>query len=222
MQRFMDFIGYALCHQLSSRTFTAGEWVYPVCARDTGIYLAILVTFVVLACAYRQHIAYRRPPVPVLIVCAAFVLTLVVDGVTSYAGLRGTTNLLRYVSGYLCGIGLGVGLYWVFSNSFYATWTEERLLGKPARTCICGAVLGVAGVVLYLLRSSLGIVGPLLTTTAIIVTFAILAATIASCVRPLMRRIPEGRRLGPFTLVGIGGAAVLLVCLGIIKSLIVG
>lgn len=233
MQRFMDLIGYCLCHQLSARTFTAGEWVYPICARDTGMYLAVLVTFIVLACLYKQHRAWRRPPTSVLVVLGVFIALLVLDGLTSYAGLRESNNLLRYVSGYLCGISLGVGLFWVFAMTFYATWTDERLLGVgrdggsastagTRKTVLATVVVLAAGAALYLLRSSLGLFGPLLTTAAIIVTFAILAALIAGCIRPLMRRIPEGKRLVPFVFIGLGGAAVLLAGLGVIKSLIVG
>jgi len=40
--------GYAVCHQLAERSFFVAGQKLPLCARDTGIYLGVLLTLTVL------------------------------------------------------------------------------------------------------------------------------------------------------------------------------
>ena len=125
MQEFLRFIGYGFCHQLPLRSFEAGGLTFPVCARDTGIYLGFFFTIVVAFILYARHekkpVALSEalpatsphtfpaalPPAPYLAILALFVLPMAVDGVTSYLGLRETTNTIRYITGFFTGIAIG-------------------------------------------------------------------------------------------------------------------
>jgi uncharacterized membrane protein len=109
VQDFLYFFGHGFCHQLQVRSFESASLFFSACARDTGIYLglafSVLVAFVLYAKAKQKPAAI--PPLRVLIVLGLLALPMLFDGVTSYAGLRPTTNTIRYVTGFLMGISVG-------------------------------------------------------------------------------------------------------------------
>ena len=113
MQELIRLFGYGLCHQLPERTLQSGGFYFTVCARDTGIHIGFAAALLVAAV---QFAWYRRrgqlvpadlPPVPILIILALSIIPLAWDGLTSYLGLRETTNLIRYLTGMCCGVALG-------------------------------------------------------------------------------------------------------------------
>lgn len=101
----MDQLGFAICHQLPDKTLHYGGRALPVCARDTGMFLGFSVCFLVLLVVYRRD-GDRFPSWKVLVALALFLLPTVVDAVTSYAGLRETTNWVRLATGALAGTGI--------------------------------------------------------------------------------------------------------------------
>lgn len=109
MDRFADFlisamqaVGYGICHQIPERCLHYGGRAMPVCARDMGIFLGFATCLAVLLVVYRK--AAPRPP-SWLTVAFLFLLAApaVIDGITSYADLRESTNVLRMVTGSLAG-----------------------------------------------------------------------------------------------------------------------
>jgi len=103
---FLWNLGYAMCHQLPERSFFYGGYQMPVCARDMGIYLGFLVVFAywMIGRRYRNG---DRPDVVVFTAVMIGVLAFAVDALSSYAGLRETTNTLRLISGLLMGAAIG-------------------------------------------------------------------------------------------------------------------
>ena len=100
-----------LCHQIPSRSFFWRGHQFPICARDTGTYLGFLIT----------HILFLRVPFlrrklkpltqNVVIAWISLILAIIpfgIDGVTSYLGLRETTNFIRLATGLLVGGALGL------------------------------------------------------------------------------------------------------------------
>ena len=95
--------GYGLCHQLPERSFFGAGVQVPVCARDTGIYVGFVVSLVVLSALSRGRRPRGFPPPRAWAILGLLVLTMAVDGVSSYAGWRSTTNDIRLWTGLAAG-----------------------------------------------------------------------------------------------------------------------
>ncbi len=110
LQQILYFFGGGFCHQYAWRSLEAGGLYFPVCARDTGIYLGFIVALIVLLVLTlpQREKPTAFPPVWAVMVCVVLAVPMVLDGASSYLGLRETNNLIRYITGYLCGTSLGV------------------------------------------------------------------------------------------------------------------
>lgn len=104
---FLWNLGYAMCHQLPARSYFYGGYQMPVCARDMGIYLGFLVAFSywMLRGRWRAHL---RPDWIVFGAAIAGVLAYAADALSSYLGLRDTSNALRLASGLLMGASIAI------------------------------------------------------------------------------------------------------------------
>lgn len=107
LDQVLRFFGYAVCHGLPARTLTVGGCYLPVCSRCTGIYLGIAVTYIFLI-GRRGFKVNALPSLRASFAVAAMLLPMAVDGLTSYAGLRATTNAARFVTGLAAGAALPV------------------------------------------------------------------------------------------------------------------
>lgn len=96
----INFLGRAVCHQLAERSLLVGEQL-PVCARCTGLFIGVFVCHCWLA--FFPDKGKRLPLLSVSIFLSLLILPLAWDGVTSYVGLRQSTNLLRLCSGLAMG-----------------------------------------------------------------------------------------------------------------------
>lgn len=102
---FYERIGAIFCHQLPQRTLFFEGVPLPFCARDTGIYTGCFISFVVLLMKKRLN-ADRPPKFAETVVLCILMLPTLADGITSYAGLRPTTNAIRLLTGLLFGMCL--------------------------------------------------------------------------------------------------------------------
>lgn len=127
LQRFFDLIGFAVCHQLPERSIHFGGRVLPVCARETGIYLGFLFSFVFLTIVNRKR-EHGFPPLYVLIFALIGITLMAVDGFTSYAGLRSTTNAIRLFTGILAGSALPLVLLPIFNYQAWSESSPERII----------------------------------------------------------------------------------------------
>ncbi|MDD5448745.1 MAG: DUF2085 domain-containing protein [Actinomycetota bacterium] len=124
MQGFISFltwifnqIGYSICHQIESRTLHFGGKALPVCARDTGTFIGFTFCFVLLL-AFNGLGKGRYPSRLKVIVICLLLLPTIVDGVTSYAGLRETSNAVRLITGSCAGVALAALVFPLFSSLF--------------------------------------------------------------------------------------------------------
>jgi uncharacterized membrane protein len=108
--RVMRQVGYGICHQLPERSLHYGGRALPVCARDTGIFLGFTLCLAVLLIVYRRS-APRYPTWPKILVLAVLLLPTFFDAVTSYAGLRESSNAVRLVTGALAGTAVAALLF---------------------------------------------------------------------------------------------------------------
>jgi uncharacterized membrane protein len=128
-----DAIGYAVCHQIDSRSFHLLGRQMPLCARCTGMYLGAMLGLVF------QFVTARRrtglPPWRVIIILGLLVIAFGIDGINSYLhffpgfqGLYEPQNWLRLLTGTGMGIGVAALLFPAFNQSAWKDWDEQRAL----------------------------------------------------------------------------------------------
>lgn len=91
-----------ICHRLPERTFKIGKWYFPVCSRCTGFYVGAFSYFFYTYFFYVQY-------TPFLILFAILmIIPTFLDGLTQFFNYRESNNCLRFFSGLIGGIGLGI------------------------------------------------------------------------------------------------------------------
>jgi uncharacterized membrane protein len=120
-----QLIGYAICHQLPSRTIHIDHTPLPLCARCTGIYLGALFGVGGIAFLGRQR-AINFPPRPIVFVLVSFIGLMGIDGVNSYLSFFPGTlqlyepqNWLRLTTGTLYGLAISAITWPVFNQAFW-------------------------------------------------------------------------------------------------------
>ncbi|GMQ78201.1 MAG: hypothetical protein BMS9Abin02_0701 [Anaerolineae bacterium] len=123
-----DYVGYAVCHRITDRSFAIAGRQLPLCARCTGMYLGISLAFLVLLLAGRQRWS-NLPPLSVLIALGLFILAMAFDGLNSYSHffpdfphLYEPKNWLRLVTG--MGTGLAMGII-IFPALAQTLWKQQ-------------------------------------------------------------------------------------------------
>jgi uncharacterized membrane protein len=184
LQQILYFFGNGLCHQYPERSFEAGGLYFGVCARDTGLYLGLVFTLGILIVWYaRTRLKPAAlPPAWAVVICVALAVPMAIDGASSYLGLRETTNLLRYTTGYLCGMGVAV----LASGGLFGLWqnvnVKQSAVGTPSSfsvLLVASCAVGAAFVMAYPL---LGIAAPLFAFVCqwavfVLITLLVLSAT---------------------------------------------
>jgi len=91
-----------ICHRLPERTFKIGKWYFPVCSRCTGIYISIFSYYFFVYFVYVEY--------DLIIIITAFLMIIpaLLDGITQFFGFRESNNTLRFTTGLIAGIGLGI------------------------------------------------------------------------------------------------------------------
>ncbi|MDX9865431.1 MAG: DUF2085 domain-containing protein, partial [Anaerolineaceae bacterium] len=75
-----DAVAYAVCHRIVSHTYHMGDRPMPLCARDTGMHLGILISLLF-------HLKWGKqagfPARKIQIVLGIFFLAFAIDGINS-------------------------------------------------------------------------------------------------------------------------------------------
>lgn len=186
-------VGYGLCHQLPERSYLAGTYQLPVCARDTGIYLGFAAGLFALYVLSRGSRPSGLPRWPILLLIGLFVGLLGIDGISSYAGLRATTNPIRLITGILTGWGLATITFPMINGQLWVWSGDGRVPADRRETLLWlalpAAMFGLAAWVLPLT----GLLYPLLLVAAIIITFTAVNV-IFVCLVPAFERKAERLR----------------------------
>ncbi len=150
-----DAIGYAICHRIASHSFLINGMPMPLCARCTGIYLGVIVSFFITFASGRTR-ASRLPPLSVNIVLGLFVVAMGIDGVNSYISffpgahqLYASSNPLRLITGMFCGITMFNLVFPVFNGVVWRAPANERVINNLRELLGIGAV--AVGVILLVL-----------------------------------------------------------------------
>lgn len=110
------------CHRIPSRCFHMGTWQMPLCYRCTGIIFGfpfgLLIGFL--------NIFSSRWPSMILLI------PILLDVGTQEAGHRESNNILRILTGFLAGLGVGIFLFvWIqndIKNITFSTMIKESCL----------------------------------------------------------------------------------------------
>jgi len=147
----LDYLGRAVCGQLAEHSFFCGGRQLPLCARCTGTYLGVLVTYVMLGLMRRGR-ANKLPPLHILLALFLFIALWALDGLNSYVTLFTQSpllyepdNLLRLGSGLLQGLALMVIVRPIVAFTLWSESQEERVLrniGELALLVVAVAAVG--------------------------------------------------------------------------------
>ena len=89
-----------ICHRKPERSFFINGHQFPVCARCTGFYTSLAV-YLLFNMFFRHGYDLNM-----LIISMILMIPVAVDGMTQYFGPRESTNTLRFITGFIGGIGL--------------------------------------------------------------------------------------------------------------------
>jgi len=204
LQQILYFFGHGFCHQLSERSLEAGGLFFCVCARCTGIYLGFMVTLivVVLACYRRFKLAQGSRTfvsVPLrwtIIAGVILIIPMAIDGAGSYAGLFETTNLNRYITGYLCGMGLGIiasgGLTSLLPHP--SSSHSPPTISTPGRLIAILLISAFGGALFWLGYPYLGIAAPLISLVSLWLSATFVLLLIVSSTKLWTPNISAARR----------------------------
>ena len=210
-------LGYGLCHQLPERSLFAGGYQLPVCARDTGIYLGFVASWVMLLVLARGRRPAELPRWPVLLLIGAFVGSMAFDGITSYAGLRSTTNDIRLLTGMLTGWGLAAITLPMVNSQLWARAGSGRTPAGARETglWLVGSAASFAAARWVL--PATGVVYPLLVSGAIVATFVIVNLVFVGLMPPFERRATRLRDLGVQILIALALSAAEIGAAGMLR-----
>ncbi|MDF1541793.1 MAG: DUF2085 domain-containing protein [Anaerosomatales bacterium] len=207
LQAVLDSVGYGLCHQLPERSFFGGGLQAPVCARDAGIYIGFAIALAILSLMRRDRPS-QPPTTAVNVVLALGVIAMGIDGVTSYAGLRVTTNELRLLTGLMTGFALAAWIAPVLSSELWRRPGPGRVLEGARDVGAYLAALVLSYLVVWYGAPYLGVIYPVLTAATIIVTFATVNLVIVCLLPSFERRATRLRDAWVPILIAVGLSAL--------------
>lgn len=135
----MDAIGYAVCHRIPERSFHAGDYQLPLCARCSGMYLGAVLGLVLQSITGWKH--GKTPHWGIIAILALFFLAFGVDGSNSYLylikqlrpgfleqipNLYIPNNTLRVFTGSGMGLAIAGMLFPAFNQSIWVDYDENK------------------------------------------------------------------------------------------------
>ena len=91
-----------ICHRIPERTFKIRGHYFPVCSRCTGLYIGAFSYFIY---AYFFYVEYS---LSLVLLAILMVIPTFADGFTQLLGFRESNNILRFTTGLIGGLGLGI------------------------------------------------------------------------------------------------------------------
>lgn len=140
---FLDWVGYAICHQLPERTIHFGSNPMFICARDTGLYTGFFLVLVAVVLPWYR----KRGGLPARPWQACMLLSFLyfaVDALTSTLGWRESNDIIRFTSGLLLGASAALLIGPMVNRLAWGAPREERMLGSGAQAVALALTLAGA------------------------------------------------------------------------------
>ncbi len=216
-----DYAGYAICHRITERSFTVAGRQMPLCARCTGIYLGISLTFGLFLLAGRGRWS-QLPPLPVLLVLLGFVGVMGLDGLNSYSHffpdlphVYEPRNWLRLVTGMGAGLAMGAIVFPALAQTLWAEQVDYPPLRSPGELM---ALLLVAGVLILLVLSNRPALLYVLGLASALGVVLILASLNCMILLIALRRDAQARSWSGAALPLLAGAVLALAQIALISA----
>jgi len=214
-----DHVGYAVCHQITVRTYVFGDLVMPLCARCSGQYLGVLIGFF-FAWRWGRIRAMGFPPRWLVAVLVGFLAIWAFDGFNSYLllilgrpFLYQPQNILRISTGILQGLAVSFLFLPFFNGVFWADPDPDRVLQNGWELA---QTLGLGVLVVVAVASGWAVLFYPLAILSVIGTVLMLSMVGALFVMLLLREENSNRTWGDFfSLLLPGMAFTALLLLGI-------
>jgi len=189
-----DWVGYAVCHRITSHSFVINGRQLPLCARCTGMYLGVALTFLVFWLSGRLRWS-ELPPLPVLLALIGFIGLMGIDGINSYSHffpnaphLYEPRNWLRLLTG--MGTGLAMGTF-IFPALAQTLWRQPVWRAPIGDFRELAELMAVGGTAVLLLLSSQPAIAYVLALVSVAGLLLILTAINAVLLLTLLKR--DGR-----------------------------
>jgi uncharacterized membrane protein len=129
-----DAVAYAVCHRIELRSFHLGDRPLPLCARCTGLYLGVMLTFAFFAFSGRLK-SGQNPPRRLWIPLVIFGALYVGDGLNSYLHffpaaphVYPPSNSLRLITGTFAGVALVNVVVPTMNQVLWSDWRRDAAL----------------------------------------------------------------------------------------------
>lgn len=193
----LRWLGFGLCHQLPERSFFGGGFQVPVCARDTGIYVGFVLSLAVMALLDRGRRRSELPSWSLLVLGGALVAVMAWDGITSYAGLRSTTNDIRLATGLMTGWALPLVVAPLVNSQLWERSSAGRILEGRRETALWLVGLPLSFALVRWGLPALGAAYPVLVALCIVATFVCVNLIVVTLAPRLERRADRLLRAWP-------------------------
>ncbi len=219
LERNLFFAVHGICAQ--SHNLIVGDVQFPLCARDSGIYLGLMTTLGVIAGRGRWR-AGGLPPLPIGLTLVGFVVIMGIDGLNStvaelgFQALYPPRNDLRLLTGLGFGVAMAVGLLLVANHTLLAPDLIDTEQAPIAGWYDLGLVLGALGMVVLAIATDQEILAWPLVLISVIGVTSVMSFAIAlpiSAIAGLNGRI---RRPQQLLLSGSAGFLVALLLLALL------
>lgn len=170
LEQSLHWMGLGLCHQIPERSLFGGGVQAPVCARDTGIYVGFTLAMIVIAFLHRGERPRGFPRGHVWAVMVVLLAWMGWDGVSSYVGLRETTNTLRVLTGLGVGFSIAAVLVPMLNDEVWLSAGSGRLLEPAWRFWVWLAAIPLSWGLIAFGGPLLGVAFPVLIAVSILVT----------------------------------------------------
>lgn len=203
LESLLHWLGYGLCHQLPERSFFGGAVQVPVCARDTGIYVGFIVSIIVIWLLHRPERPREFPGLAAFSAIGLMIAAMALDGFSSYAGLRTTTNDLRLITGILSGFAMAALVVPMLNDELWIRSDKGRVLSPGRRLALWLAAVPVVFVLVRWVAPLLGPLYPILVAAAILATLIAVNLVIVSLFPPFERKASTVRDAVPAILIAL-------------------
>jgi uncharacterized membrane protein len=159
--------GSALCHQIPDRSYLLGDLQMPLCARCIGIHVGFLLSSIALWIGGRKF-SSAMPGKSALATLGAMEIVGVALALASYAGLGGSDNPTRTISGLLIGVPIPfVAIPLLNLTVFHGrnsripfeSYSDWLLLAAAYLAGLALIFLSTSSIIIFVAVSILGIVG---------------------------------------------------------------
>lgn len=132
--------------------FFVGDDYLPVCARDMGIYSGFFISFILLWIFDKGERENELPSRGVLIVAFAAIVALIIDGISSYLGLRETNNTIRLLTGMATGFSLPLLLFPIFNYQLWGKSSYKPIVRENWQQLVIVLAMMFAFVIIQLVQ----------------------------------------------------------------------